>query len=182
MKKIISAFAATAILAVALLNNANAQFSSANTSINDVKLTLAFAASINSGAEAMTSSAASTLNVKAVKDFQKSFKNAANVSWFKADNGAFLASFTEGNVKSSVAYDKKGKWLYSIKRYSEKELAKDLRSDVKSIYYDFSIVAIDEVSVNDKTIYLVHLEDASALKTIRICDGDMEEVQDFVRG
>ena len=182
MKKIFLAFTATTILAVALFNNANAQQSSASVSGIEQKLTLSFAATGDTHDEVYNGANASSLNMRALKDFQKSFKDAANVSWYKAENGALLASFTIDEVKNSVAYDKKGRWLYSIKRYSEQKLPKDLRAGVKSVYYDFNIVNIEEVEINDQTIYIIHLEDATSMKTLRICDGDMEEVQNFVKG
>ncbi len=176
MKKIFLAVAASALLAIASIHTANAQ----SVSTNDVKLSLAFAepASLHNTGTATTSA---SINMRALKDFQKSFKNA-DASWYLTEDGGFVASFTEDNISNSVGYDKKGNWLYNIKRYDESKLSKDVRTEVKSTYYDFNITHVEEVQVNEQTIYIVHLEDAKNMKTLRICDGDMEEVQNFVKG
>ena len=174
MKKIFLALAAT--VALVSMNHANAQ----TASDNDVKLSVAFAAPSENSV--FTGTAASSINMKALKNFQRSFKSAANASWYAVADGGFIASFKENDVQNSVAYDKKGNWVYNIKRYDEKHLPTDVRAQVKSTYYDFSITHVEEVLINDETIYIVHLEDATKMKTLRICNGDMQEVQDLIKG
>ncbi len=181
MKKILSALTAI-ILAVAIYGNAGAQQASPGKAGNELKLSMALT---NTGESANTISAkanAAGLNVKALKDFQRSFKNVSNASWFVTDEGTMLASFTVDAVQNTVAYDKKGRWIYSIKRYDEAQLPKEIRSGVKSVYYDYSIAHVEEVSINDRVIYIVHLEDATTMKTLRIENGEIEEAENFIKG
>lgn len=175
MKKIFLALAATA--AFATMNYATAQ----KASDNDVKLSIAFAAPVENN-NSFTAASASTINLKALKDFQKSFKSATNASWYAASDGGFIASFKENDVQNSVAYDKKGNWVYNIKRYAEKDLPKDVRAEVKSTYYDFNITHVEEVLINDQTIYIVHMEDATQMKTLRVSDGEMQEIENLIKG
>ncbi|MBS1935095.1 MAG: hypothetical protein JST96_13925, partial [Bacteroidetes bacterium] len=78
----------------------------------------------------------SDINAKAVKNFSKTFKNAANTQWYKIEDG-FLAHFSENGVEKRTYYDKRGNWHFTIAYLDEKALPKDVRRDVKSIYYDY---------------------------------------------
>ena len=120
----------------------------------------------------------STLSTKAVKDFSKTFKGASNAAWSETTDG-FMAKFTKDDVETKVFYDRKGRWIANIRNYQEDKLPKDIRQMVKSNYYDFSIFLVQEVTVGDKTAYLVKIEDKTSIKTIRITDEGMDEYEAF---
>ena len=141
---------------------------------------------INLPEKAITVNAAkdsvTAINKKAVKDFQKAFKEVTNPSWYKTYDGGYIAQFTNGTVKNMIAYDNKGVWHHSIRKYNEKSLPQDVRAAVKSIYYDYTITGVDEVSLDEQLIYLICIQDESSLKTIRFSDGEMQEVQSVKKG
>ena len=186
MKKIFLAFVAGFIPAVALLNGAHAQ-SAANTAQStadsnviaknekDVsKTNAAFnAASSNSGAADVKN-----INKRAIKNFSYEFSNASSVRWLTPKDG-FIAYCTIDGVRNRVFYDKKGNLLHSILDYDEKKLPKDVRATVKRTYYDASIMGVNEIHIEDKVIYLVYIKDETTLKTLRICDGEMEVINSF---
>ncbi len=118
------------------------------------------------------------IHVKAMRDFKKKYPDIEGEQWFLIPNG-FMATFAVDSVKNRILYDSRGDWTYSVLYYSEKKLPKDVRAQVKSTYYDYAITGIDEVQVPGKTIYIVHLEDQSTWKKLRICDGEMEIIEDF---
>ena len=80
-----------------------------------------------------------------------------------------------------VAYGKKGKWSYTIQRYHEKKLPTDIRARVKSIYYDYTILNINEVHVpqQENTIYILNLQYNQHFKTVRVCGDDMDVIADY---
>lgn len=119
-----------------------------------------------------------SVNAKAVKDFSKTYKQAANASWFELKDG-YLAKFEKDGVITKVYYDSKGRSLGNIRSYFEHKLARDIRHQVKSSYYDHSIYYIHELNVGTHTVYLVKLEGKNDWKTIRIVDGEMEEAESF---
>jgi hypothetical protein len=43
-----------------------------------------------------------------------------------------------------IGYGKHGYWLYTIRRYDEKNLPADVRALVKSTYYDYTFLHIDK--------------------------------------
>ncbi|WP_276501198.1 hypothetical protein [Terrimonas pollutisoli] len=118
------------------------------------------------------------INAKAVKDFDKTYKHASNASWFELSD-CYMAKFEKDGVTTKVYYDNKGRLLGNIRSYFENKLARDIRHQVKSSYYDHNIYYIHELNVGTHTVYLVKLEGKNDWKTIRIVDGEMEEAESF---
>ena len=80
-----------------------------------------------------------------------------------------------------VFYDKKGRVQFTIDYYGEKELPREVRAVVKPVYYDYTIVSVQEVKQNGRSVYMIDLQDSHTLKTIRVADGDMELVRSLAR-
>ena len=55
--------------------------------------------------------------------------------------------------------------------------AKDVNPE--SIYYDYTISDAQELKVNSQTIFLVKVNNANAWKTIRLSNGDVEEIESY---
>ncbi len=119
-----------------------------------------------------------SINAKAVKDFSKTYKHAANASWYELSDG-YVAKFEKDGVTTKVYYDTKGRLLGNIQSYFENKLARDIRHQVKSHYYDHNIYYVHELTVGDHKVYIVKLEGKKDWKTIRITDGEMEETESF---
>jgi len=51
---------------------------------------------------------------------------------------------------------------------------------VKSRYYDFKILVVYEIK-HDNTVYILKMQDAATLKTLRIADGEIEIIADNTR-
>ncbi len=123
-----------------------------------------------------------TISVQALKDFQKKFKRITNVEWFKAGRGGCIARFTEDHVETMVTYNPNGIWQNTIYRYNEEKSPRYVRNIVKNGYHNYTIRNIAEVYFNDQyfndqTVYVIYLQDETHLKTISICDGQMQEVK-----
>ncbi|HTQ65187.1 MAG TPA: hypothetical protein VMI12_10335 [Puia sp.] len=118
------------------------------------------------------------VNSKALRDFKKNFKNVTNEVWYSVPGG-YDAEFTEDDIKNSVVYNKEGRWEYTIQRYGEDKLPDEIRSIVKSQYYDYSISTVDEIHVDQKPIYIVHMQDKDSWKNVRVYDGEMTVIEDF---
>ena len=124
---------------------------------------------------------AKTINNKALKDFSARFDNTSNAMWFQDKNG-FVSYFIKNGYGDRAFYDKKGHWQYSLIFYGEDKLPRDVRATVKSKYFDLSITLVEEVDTNDGLVYIVHLEDKSTIKIIKVNkDGEMETMQDLIK-
>jgi len=122
----------------------------------------------------------SEIRTKAIRHFTKSFKQAESVRWYNVKDGV-MVYFTEKGINTRTGYDKKGNWLYNLRSYGEAYLPKDVRARVKSAFYDFSITGINEITNAKQIIYMVHIEDNACFKIIRVCEGGMEAVKEYVK-
>jgi len=123
----------------------------------------------------------SDVNIKAVRNFTKQFKNVRNAEWYKVEDG-FIARFTENEIETKAVYDLKGNWRCTLRTYSEDKLPFDVRNMVKTKYYDYSILVVYEITHNDNLTYILKIEDSKKIKTLRVTDGEMEVIGDYVRG
>jgi hypothetical protein len=133
----------------------------------------------DNGANAKSGSSA--LNERALREFNKSFKDVVNVNWSKISDG-FLATFTRNTQLNRAYFDKKGHQTYIITYCEEGQLPKDIRNQVRSVYYDYTIKMAEKVEGSGKTAYIVHLEGEDSWKKVRVADGEMEILEDFKKG
>ena len=120
-------------------------------------------------------------NMKAVRDFAKQFKGVNNAEWYQVEDG-FMATFTENEIVTKVAYDPKGNWHSTLRTYSESKLPFDIRGLVKSKYYDYSILVVYEITHPGNLTYIMKIEDSKNIKTLRVSNGEIEVIGDYTRG
>jgi hypothetical protein len=129
----------------------------------------------------------SDVRSKAVREFVRSYKNVSNEKWYNVQDG-FIAMFILDDINYRVDYDKKGNWLHTIRTYNENKLPSDVRHLVKSSYYDYNIIVVQEIEIpwepfmdfaTEPFIYIVHLEGKTKLINLRVSNGEMDEWQKF---
>jgi hypothetical protein len=120
------------------------------------------------------------INIWAARDFLVRFEKIDNAVWFPTSKGGFEAYFIQDGYGNRVIYDKKGGWQLSLINYNEDKLPRDIRTAVKSIYFDFDIVLIEEVQTIEGVEYIVYLEDKSSIKIVKVDkEGVVEVLQDL---
>ena len=115
---------------------------------------------------------------KAVKNFKRSHPEVSNESW-RTENDHFFVTYTTGDIKNKIAYTQRGRIDYALKMYTEKNLPSGLRSIVKSTYYDYKITGEQELNLGNKIIYLIKITDSKTWKTIRVSNGELEEIENY---
>ena len=185
MKKYFFALVAGFIPALATINTAAAQNSNAVPVLhNDVQMEKIYKADM--AAEPVKSNTVSlaSINSKALKNFNKSYKSAGDARWYITDEG-FNVQFITAGIKNLVFYNKKGYWAGSLKTYDESKLAKDLRTMIKREYFDFSIYQVQEVLTlqSEETLptYVIYMEDKNNYKTLLVYDNEIKEWQNFIK-
>jgi len=119
------------------------------------------------------------VNVKAVRTFQKMYKDARNVFWSES-NGTIYSRFTANGTAYRNFFTKKGSWIGGIQTYGEEKLPREVRAVIKPIYYDYAITLVDEVSLPDQQpVYVVHIEDNNSIKNIAIQNGETRVLDEF---
>jgi hypothetical protein len=133
------------------------------------------------GSSANSGGGGTTVSLKAIRDFKDRFTNATDEKWYATEAG-FVAYFTQDDFRNRAYYDKKGRWQYSLKYCDEKKLPREIRAMVKRNYYDFAITLVQVIEIPGHLAYLVHLEDATSFKIIRVTDeGEMDVYQEFTK-
>ena len=112
--------------------------------------------------------------IKAVRSFRNTYLYVDNETWYKIPEG-YRARFTEDGVLYLVTYNKKGKWMHTMRQYDETKLQRDVRAQVKSVFYDYNIVLIEEIEYFRKPLtYIIHMEDKVSFKNIIMSEREME--------
>jgi hypothetical protein len=81
-----------------------------------------------------------------------------------------------------VVYNKKGSWNYTLKKYAENKMPADVRTMVKSIYFDYTIMEVSETKQQpeiENIIYNVLIMYRDNFKVLQICNREMEITADF---
>lgn len=123
------------------------------------------------------------ISPKALRNFSKTYGNVAGETWTKV-KGGFSVRFNSDGLKTTIYYDDKGRWAGSVKHYTEEKMHDGMRGMVKSVYYDYNIVYVQEVETVDSNkipTYIICVEDRNTIKYIRIFDGEMSVWKDLAR-
>jgi len=176
MKKTFFAHSIAGLLSLTIVNNSFAQ------SLNSGSSSSAEYAVVNDVTQLATSSASLFINdvsTKAQRNLARDYKNPS-ATWYKLNDG-FVAYFTEKEINTRVGYDKKGNYQWTIRDYAEDKLPSDIRHIVKSEYYDLNIYHIDEVKTDRSLVYIIKLEGKTTWKTVKVADGEMAVLNDYVK-
>ncbi len=137
------------------------------------------------GLTAIVCSTATFATVKNVNTFTANETAAKKVSTsfkYVGDNGYTVRSVLNGN-DVMTAFDKKGNLVYSIEYLNADNLAKDIVDIVKDGYGKYYISGMEKITQPGlENVFIVHLEDAVSIKTLRISEGNSELVQEFTKG
>jgi len=118
------------------------------------------------------------VNSKALRHFTKAYQNPSEVKWVKLTTG-FRVHFVSNGIDTRTYYNKRGACEAIVRYYYEKDMSANIRHQVKTIYYDFKIFLITEITADHKTAYLIKIEDNTSWKTVKIVDNEMEVIEEY---
>jgi hypothetical protein len=123
------------------------------------------------------------INVHILRDFLYRFKEINNEKWYAVEGG-LVAMFKTGDVATMVAYKRNGEWLYSIESYNQQIMPGEVRILVKRSYNGYDILHIKEIEVpnQDSPIFLVYIQNTTTIKILRVYEGEMEILHEYIRG
>lgn len=119
-----------------------------------------------------------SVNMKVVRSFRANYPEVSGEKW-RLSNGQFIVSFFVGVVQYKIVYTKDGSLVYSLKMYEETDLPKRIRAMVKSIYYDYDIKTVQELSRKGKVVFFIQMRDAYKWKSVQVCEGELIEVSAY---
>jgi hypothetical protein len=120
------------------------------------------------------------INLRALRDFMNRYDQEDHVLWFSTPDGGFESYFIRDGYGDRVIYDQKGNWLFSLINYGEDKLPRNIRSTVKSAYFDFDIVLVEEIQRTEGIEYIVSLEDQTNIMVVKVNrEGELEVLQEL---
>jgi hypothetical protein len=117
---------------------------------------------------------------RAIRNFTRTYKGASDARWESLRDGGYVCRFKQNGVSKRAFYNKRGGWLATIAGYMTDHLPTDVRRQVHSVYYDYSILYANEIVMPDKPIaYVIQVQDGRTIRIVRVVDGEMEEIQEI---
>lgn len=110
--------------------------------------------------------------------FQDEFKGATNITWYKVDKD-YLVKFILNDIAQKVLYNKKGQQLYHISYCEETSMPAAIISRLTKQFKGFTIKLSLKVEEDNRTIWVVNMENETKLLFVRVEDGEVELVKEL---
>jgi hypothetical protein len=116
------------------------------------------------------------VNEKVLSAFQTTFVDATDAVWTENEN-TFEVSFTHFGVPTKVEYDVKGNILSAERESTVALLPMKVVKELVAKYPDMKINKVTEVNKKKKLYYVIKLESAGELHTVRFdAAGNMKRI------
>ncbi|HTK20211.1 MAG TPA: hypothetical protein VL442_11875 [Mucilaginibacter sp.] len=116
-----------------------------------------------------------TVSQKVSEAFASLFKGAETPKWYKSDQN-YVVDFIMNNQVNKAEFTKKGYLVYHMAFGNEKQMPTDIRTIVKSKYFDFTINSTVKITYEEKSAWIVNVEDSGHFLVLRVVDGVMDVV------
>lgn len=110
---------------------------------------------------------------KISESFASLYKGAEEPQWFQSDKN-YLVDFILNNQVNKALFTKNGKLVYHMAFGNEKQMPADIRTIVKSKYFDYAITSTLKIDIREKSAWIVNIEDAEQFFVLRVVDGAMD--------
>ena len=122
------------------------------------------------------------INIHAYRHFHRLFPTGTtNEYWFKSAEG-YQVSFVQEALRHQAYFDLRGGFLYSLKYYAGAKMPAGPAEMVRKKYPDYGIEVVTEITDGEKTFYLVKIINPASVKTLSVCEGKVELLEELVNG
>jgi hypothetical protein len=122
------------------------------------------------------------INTRAFRHFHRLFPSATDGEhWFKSPDG-YQVSFLLDAQPHQAYFDRRGSYLYSLRYYGGKEIPRAAGDLIKIKYPDYEIGVVTEITDGEKTFFLVRIANPSFVRTLSVCDGRIDMIEEMVNG
>ena len=116
------------------------------------------------------------INSHAWRNFHRIFPTlAGSESWYYSEQG-YQVSFTLDGRYYQAFFDRHGTYRYSLHHYAGKEIPRGPGDLIKGKYPDYQLNIVTEITDGEKIVYLVRLVSPTRIKTISLCEGEIQVV------
>jgi hypothetical protein len=123
---------------------------------------------------------ATAITTGVYSSFRRAFPDAENLRWYKYDRD-YLAKFFMKDMDHNALFRQNGVMKYDISYGYEKHLPEKIKEDVLKAYDNYKIIRAIHVKAYERDIWIVKLEGEKKYLTVRLEDGEMDEVESFYK-
>jgi len=124
--------------------------------------------------------AASAVTTSVYSSFRRAFPEAENLRWYKYDRD-YLAKFFMKDMDHNALFRKNGVMKYDISYGYQQHLPEAIKADVLKAYDNYKIIRAINVKAYERDIWVIKLEGERKYLTVRVEDGEMDEVESFFK-
>lgn len=168
--KNISLSLATVVLSLASVNHCHAQ-SNASFASNVVVM------NTNNGNN-NTEAGSGGIDARALTNFKKEYSKVGNAKWEQISDG-FISKFVQKDIQFCIGYSTKGAWQYTERTYTATNLPIDVKKQVENAYSGYTINLVEEITTNQRTVYIVHIESKEWAMKIKVDGTEMESIEEY---
>jgi hypothetical protein len=129
----------------------------------------------------VSSSSINDVSQTVQKKFEKQFPEVSGETWIKTHDG-YVVRFNSDDINNWVFLDKKGNVVGTMRYYDENDLPSDIRDQVKTRFYDYKIISVQEVTVANSTAYLVSIKANHEWKIIKVGEEEVSIYKEYEDG
>jgi len=118
------------------------------------------------------------ISKKVSDSFASLFKGAQEPKWFVADKN-YVVDFIMNDQVNKAEFTKKGQLVYHLAFGNEKQMPADIRTIVKSKYFDFAINSTVKVTMNENSAWIINVEDDKQFYVLKVADGAMNVLDEI---
>ena len=117
------------------------------------------------------------ISTRACRQFYRLFPKADLGQYWYACSDGYQVSFTEKGVHYQAWFDPRGGYRYSLHYYAGKDIPREPGDLLRRKYPDYQINVVTEITDGDRVVYLVRMVSATSIKTISVCEGEIEVIE-----
>jgi hypothetical protein len=120
------------------------------------------------------------VNADVSNAFRRSFPDAQNLKWYQYDRD-YIAKFILKDMDHNTLFRKSGMIVYDISYGYEKHVPESVRSVVNRAYDNYKIIRGIHITAQGRDIWMVKLEGMKKYLTVRVEEGELDEVESFYK-
>jgi hypothetical protein len=118
------------------------------------------------------------INAHAWRNFHRLFPAATGQeNWVSSAEG-YKVSFSMQGLQYQAWFGNHGVYRYSLHYYPGKEIPREPGELVRRKYPDYQLNIVTEITDGEKTVYLVRIVNPLHIKTLSVCDGELQVVEE----
>jgi len=115
-----------------------------------------------------------------LKSFNRQYKNASNIVWSTLNEGNCV-KFSLDEIEYRVFYNKKGRWMSTIKNLPNERLPWHVANRIKQEYPGFNVFFAQHVHTSMGQAYVIKIEKGESWKQVKLVGSEVEVMGDYIR-